>query len=130
WASAVTMPCPSSTLPVQTVALPFGSMRIQASSLGLPARLPGSFGGACASMTCGSSENASTRPPAPAVNARREIMGAFMSGPPHGVGGAQHGADDAVVGAAATEICGQPLAHVRLARMRIAVEQRLRGHPH
>ncbi len=40
--SAVRMPCPSSTLPVNTVALPSGSIRIQASSLRLPPRLPGS----------------------------------------------------------------------------------------
>src|SRR5215831_7188219 len=130
WASAVTMPCPSSTLPVQTVALPFGSMRIQASSLGLPARLPGSLGGCCASMTRGSSENASTRPPAPAVNPRRDIMGAFISGPPHGIGGAQHGANDAVVGAAAAQVERQALAHLCIGRMWVAVEQRLRGHQH
>src|SRR5262249_17108898 len=130
WASAVTMPCPSSTLPVKTVALPSAPMWIQASSLGLPARLPGSLGGCCASRTCGSSENASTRPPAPAVKARREIMGAFISGPPHGVGGAQHGADDAVVGAAAAEIERQALAHLGFARTWLVVEQGLRGHQH
>src|SRR5262249_32248741 len=129
-ASAVTMPWPSSTLPVQTVALPFTLIWIQASSLRLVSRLPGSFAGCCASTTCGSSENASSRPPAPAVKARREMTGAVISGPPHGVGGAQHGADDAVVGAAAAQVGGEALAHLGIGRMRVAVEQRFCTHQH
>src|SRR5258705_13441215 len=100
-------------------------MWIQASSLRLPSRLPGSFAGCCASSTSGSSENASGRPPGPAVKARREMAGAFISGPPHRVGGAQHGADDAVVGAAAAQVGRQALADLGVGRMRIAVEQRL-----
>jgi hypothetical protein len=45
WASAVTMPCPSSTLPVNTVTLPSALMRSQASSVRLVCRLPGSRAG-------------------------------------------------------------------------------------
>src|SRR5260221_185536 len=46
WASAVTMPCPSSTLPVNTVTLPSALMGNQASSLRWGCRLPGGSGGA------------------------------------------------------------------------------------
>ena len=56
WASAVRMPCPSSTLPVKMVAVPSALMRIQPSSLRLLCRLPGSRGGSWPSASFGSSE--------------------------------------------------------------------------
>src|SRR5262249_13940431 len=128
------MPWPSSTLPVNTVAPPSASMRIQASSMRLFCRLPGSLAGSSASDVLGSSENATTiarrAAPMPAVNVRGEMIGAFMSGPPHRVGGAQHGAHDPVMGAAAAQVERQALAHLGIGRMRVAVEQRLRGHDH
>src|SRR5437016_2694426 len=130
WASAVTMPCPSSTLPVHTVALPSAPMRIQASSMRLVCRLPGSGAGCCASATFGSSEKATTMAPTPAVNSRREMMGAFMSDPPHRLGRAHHRAHDAVMGAAAAEIEHQPFAHLRLGRVWGAVQNGLGGHDH
>ena len=49
WASAVRMPWPSSTLPVNTVAVPSALIRSQPSSLRLVCRLPGSRGGSCPS---------------------------------------------------------------------------------
>src|SRR3954471_2083725 len=131
-ASAVTIPCPSSTLPVNTVALPSALMRSQASSILLPERLPGS-GLGCASSTSGSSVKASTMPPrdAPTPCAKlRRVRDTFISRPPHLVRRAQHRAHDPVVRSAATEIVHQGLAHVGLARTRIAVEQRLGAHDH
>src|SRR5262249_61015282 len=52
------------------------------------------------------------------------------SRPPVRLGGAQHRANDAVVGAAAAEVARKRRAHVRLARPRIAVKQFLRRHDH
>ena len=63
WASAVTMPCPSSTLPVNTVTLPSALMRSQASSMRLVCRLPGSRAGSCPSTTFGTRLNERTMPP-------------------------------------------------------------------
>src|SRR5882757_6948696 len=129
WASAVKMPCPSSTLPVDTVALPSASMRIQASSMRLVCRLPGSV--ACwASASFGSSEKATTRAPSPAVKSRRDNIGTFMSAPPRGLGRAQHRTHDPVMGAAAAEVERQSFAHLLLAGMRLGVENRLGGRDH
>src|SRR5262245_388673 len=126
--SAVRMAWPSSTLPVNTVAVPSALMRIQPSSLRLFCRLPGRRSGPAASF--GSREKATTSAPKPAVNWRRLKAGAFMSGPPVGPGGAQHRANDAVMGAAAAEIACERRAHIRLVRLRIAVEQLLGRHDH
>src|SRR4030088_2472717 len=129
WASAVTMPCPSSTLPVNTVALPSASMRIQASSMRFVCRLPGSVG-CWANATFGSSEKTTTRAPSPAVKSRRETIGAFMSAPPRGLGGAQHRTHDPVMGAAAAQVERQPFAHLRFGGMRRAVEDGFGAHDH
>src|SRR5678816_1165883 len=130
-ASAVRIPCPSSTLPVNTVAVPSALMRIQASSMRLPPRLPGSGRGCCAAA--GSSVKASTMPPkhvpSPLAKSRR-LRETFMSRPPHLVGGAHDRAHDAVMRPAAAEVRGKRLAHVHLARFRVAVEQRLGAHDH
>src|SRR5688500_9714603 len=128
WASAVTIPCPSSTLPVNTVAVPSALMRIQASSIRLPPRLPGSGRGCCWAVA-GSSVKARTIPPRPLVKSRR-LRDTFMSRPPHFAGGAHDGADDPVVSAAAAEVCGECLAYIVLARAWIAIEQRLGAHDH
>src|SRR5581483_3065853 len=42
-------------------------------------------------------------------------------------GSVEHGADDLVIAGAAAEIAGQPVAHFRLARVGLPVEQRLRS---
>src|SRR5262249_21624844 len=126
--SAVRMPWPSSTLPVNTVAVPSALMRIQPSSLRLFCKLPGRR--SCPRASFGSREKATTSAPKAAVNWRRLKAGAFMSGPPVGTGGAQHRANDAVMGAAATEIGCERCAHIRLVRLRITVEQLLRRHDH
>ncbi len=39
----------------------------------------------------------------------------------------EHGADDLVVAGAAAQVAGQPVAHLGLARLRVALEQRLGG---
>src|SRR5262245_14577039 len=126
--SAVRMPWPSSTLPVKTVTVPSALMRIQPSSLRLFCKLPGRR--SCPIASFGSREKVTTSAPKAAVNWRRLKAGAFMSGPPAGPGGAQHRANDAVMGAAAAEIGCERRAHIRLARLRIAVEQLLGGHDH
>src|SRR3954470_14607537 len=126
-ASAGRMPCPSSTFPVNTVAVPSASMRIQASSIRLLERLPGSCFGCCASA--GSSEKASTMPPMPFAKSRRE-RDTFMSRPPHLVGGAQDRPHDPVVRPAAAEVGGERLPDIGLIRFRIAIEQRLGAHDH
>src|SRR5262245_10843896 len=126
--SAVRMPWPSSTLPVKTVTVPSALTRIQPSSLRLVCKLPGRL--SCHTASFGSREKATTSAPKPVVNWRRLKAGAFMSGPPVGPGGAQHRANDAVMGAAAAEIGRQRRAHIRRVRLRIAVEQLLGGHDH
>src|SRR5215470_13344892 len=127
-ANAVTMPWPSSTLPVNTVAVPSALMRIQPSSLRLFCKLPGRR--SCPTASLGSREKATTSAPKPAVNWRRLKAGVFMSGPPVGPDGTQHRASDAVMGAAAAEIACERRAHIRLVRLRIAVEQLLGRHDH
>src|SRR5947209_4657784 len=130
-ASAVTIPCPSSTFPVNTVALPSALMRSQASSILFPARLPGS-GFGWASRIFGSSVKASTMPkeePRPLAKLRR-VTDMVMSRPPGFIRGAQHGFDDAAVRPAAAEVAGKGLAHVGFAWMRLGVEQRLGAHDH
>src|SRR5262245_25593586 len=127
--SAVRMPWPSSTLPVNTVAVPSALMRSQASRRRLVCRLPESRAGSCAAARRGSSEKATTMAPRPAVKSRR-VRNAFMSGPPHLVGRAQDGGNDPVVGAAAAEIAVEAGADVLFARPRIGVEQRLGRHDH
>src|SRR3954452_9070416 len=128
WANAVTIPCPSSTLPVNTVAVLSALMRIQASSIRLPLRLPGS-GFCCCCASAGSNVNARTIPPRPFAKSRL-FRDTFMSRPPHLVGGAHDSADDAVVCAAAAEVCGERLTDVVFGRLRIAIQQRLRAHDH
>ena len=77
-ASAVKMPCPSSTLPVNTVTLPSALMRNHASSVRLVSRLPGSRAGFCARTAFGARLNESTMLPRTVVNSRRVRRGAFM----------------------------------------------------
>src|SRR6516225_118416 len=128
-ASAVRMPCPSSTLPVKTVALPSALMRIQASSRRLPCKLPGSRSWPRADL--GSSEKATTSAPRAVVNSRRLKTGAFTAlCPPVRVRRPQHRTNDACVGAATAKIPGERRAHVCLGRPRIAIEQLFRRHDH
>src|SRR5262245_37232441 len=127
--SAVRMPWPSSTFPVNTVAVPSALMRSQASSRRLVCRLPGSRAGSCASAAFGSNEKATTSAPRAEENSRR-VRGAFMSDPPGFAGRAQHGRDDAVVGAEAAEISGKSHADILHGRYRISIDQRLRRHDH
>ena len=47
--------------------------------------------------------------------------------PPHLGGRLEHGADDLVVAGAAAQIAGQPVAHLGLGRVRVALQQRLGG---
>ena len=49
------------------------------------------------------------------------------SGPPHLGGCVQHGTNDFVIARASAEIAGQPVAHLCLCRIGIAIEKRLRG---
>src|SRR6202000_563322 len=45
WANAVTMPCPISTFPGETITCPSGEKRTHEDSFGLATRLTGNFGG-------------------------------------------------------------------------------------
>src|SRR4051794_35621747 len=132
-ASAVTTPWPSSALPVKTVILPSAAMRIQASSMRFPSRLPGSLArclASCARASRGVRLKERTRPPITAVKSRRVRRGAFISNPPRRLSRAHDRADDAVMGAAAAEIGGKRGAHFVLQRVRVALEQIGRGHDH
>src|SRR5262249_8950197 len=129
WRSAGRIPCPSSTLPVNTVAVPSALMRSQPSSRRLVCRLPGRRAASWASVTAGSSVKATTIAPRPVVN-RRRLMAIFISRPPHLGRGVQDRRDDPIVGAAAAQVAVQAGPAVLLARVRIAVEQRLGGHDH
>src|SRR5215217_8660370 len=124
------MPCPSSTLPVNTVTFPSVPMRIHASSIRLLLRLPGRRSGCCASANRGARLKERTMPPSAALKLRRVIWGACMSGPPVCLRRAHYRADDAVMGAAAAEIGGKRRAHVVLLRLRVALKQIGRGHDH
>ena len=131
WASAVTMPWPSSTLPVNTVTLPSALMRSQASSVRLVCRLPGSRGGSCAEHDFWNEaerEDDATEP-GDEVAARqvRRVHGQIL---PVCRAARSTRADDPVVGAAAAEIAGERRAHVRLLRLRVAIEQVGRRHDH
>src|SRR3954468_12203145 len=90
WPSAVVMPCPSSTLPVEMVTVPSASKCTR-----------------CVSRRA--SERASGW-----------STGLFM-------GGFHHGTDHAVVRAAAAKVLVERLAHLLLARLRSAGEQRRGG---
>jgi hypothetical protein len=87
-ASAVRMPCPSSTLPAKIVAVPSASMRSQASSMRFWSRLPGSFAGA-ARKSGGPSAKLSTSAPAAVPKSRR--VSALMACPDRAPRGAPRG---------------------------------------
>ena len=84
-ASAVVMPCPSSTLPVNTVTAPATSIASHASSWRLVCRLPGRDGSAPCAATSkyGASEKATVTAAPRCRNFRRDgwTMGAFTPSP-------------------------------------------------
>src|SRR4051812_18010514 len=129
-ASAVRTPCPSSALPVKMVTLPSAAIRIQASSLRLLLRLPGSLAGSCASASRGERLKDTTRPPRAAVKSRRVRWGAFISNPPNRLACPHDRTDDAIVSTAAAEIGGERGPHIFLARRRVSFEQIGRRHDH
>src|SRR5580704_14485841 len=71
------MPCPSSTLPVNTVTVPLALTRNQADNWRLVLRLPGRRGAAstpCESVACGENTIATTRPDPDFRKSRREML--------------------------------------------------------
>src|SRR5688572_22792761 len=116
------MPWPSSHLPVNTVTVPPGLMRIQPSSMRLVLRLPGRVGrAACCASTPGTLQlKPTTIAPADLRKALREVLAIS-----HLPGCAQDGAHDAILRAAAAEIGRKGLPDLRLGRPRRLVEQRL-----
>ena len=113
-ASAVTMPWPSSTLPVQTVALPSGADADPGVEHAVVGEAAGQRRGLLRERRLGTSRGASvkatTMPPRPAANSRREI--AFIRSSRIAWAAFKHRADDAVMGAATAEILGEPLPHI------------------
>src|SRR4051794_7419225 len=105
-------------------------MRIQASSMRLVLRLPGSCARSCPRTSRGARLKERTRPLSAVVKSRRLMWGAFMSGPPIPLRRTHDRTDDAIVSAATAEIDGKRRAHVDLLRLRVALEQIGRRHDH
>ena len=132
WASAVTMPCPSSTLPVNTVALPSGMMRNQASSMRLVIEAAGQRPPAAAPERCGAPARTRSRcRRARRRNARRERLGAFMVRSSRSPAAAAAPRGRCGYASRSGRDCGASAgAHVGFGRMRHAVEQLLGRHDH
>ncbi len=119
------MPWPSSTLPVNTVAVPSALMRSQRVELAVGLQAAGQPRGLALRQQVGRRERKRQHDAAhaPLANERRGKNGSVhgqvlppvepLVWPPI-LAGAQHRADDPVVGAAATEIAGQRLLHLAL----------------
>src|SRR2546421_2485508 len=135
WRMAVRMPWPSSTRPVMTVTLPSGAMRTQASSCGL-LRIIGGTGG----PPCGPWADAQRKPmvrpasaeaaPMPKARRLRSVSAAIFMASHSPASGPLHGANDALLAAAAAQVGVQVLADLRLAGVGLGGEQRGGFHDH
>ena len=141
-ASAVSAPVPTSTLPVKSVTVLSGCTASQAESSPASGGTPpgiGPFRRAVRGQHVGRIEQAEGDDEATGkfeqvapAEGRRTCRSCFASccGGFMAVGDALHRTDDAHMGAAAAQIAVQRLLDVVARRMRIPVEQRLRGHDH
>src|SRR6266850_602273 len=120
WATATSSPCPISILPKKACTLPFGSTAIQESSS------PGTSGGLpdWASTSVAGPAKETTSAPEVFKNSRRSMVVSSD----HFVLRALDGAHDRDMRAAAAFQPRERLAQLRVARLRVLLQRRGRGH--
>src|SRR5205807_9409162 len=120
WATATSSPCPMSILPKKACTRPFGSTAIQESSS------PGTSGGLpdCASASIAGAEIDTTRAPEVFRNSQRSMIVSSD----HFVLRALDGAHDRHMRPAAALEARERVAHLRVARLRVLLQRRGRGH--
>src|SRR5579885_305249 len=131
---AMRNPVPRSTLPLYTVTLPSGCTARKPSTWPASTVLPRSLLRVAAIWArvsrAASRAKLTTRAPPAFKRPRRVRSGIIVIAPSSHPAGAEHGAQDARVRAAAAEIAGERLLHLGCRRARRLRQQRLRGHHH